>query len=229
MCFVVVVVVVSERMRRDRKAARATVLRRVCNAPHVTHLNLAAPKKVVRSCSVSSCLPFSHTRHASYFNMTRYTKLDGRKPKHLPASNNFNAVDTSSSPEPEAAAAATAPSDETTSVAGQKRKRDDAAASASAEASTSEPVTAASATVETDPVKLHKRAKLLRLKAKKAKDPTKRAELEQRARDTERMANAANGVKGKAGMGDKRAGKREEVKETNPWKAMEAGEWRCVS
>lgn len=160
--------------------------------------------------------------------MTRYTKLDGRKPKHLPATNRFDAVDESSSPEPDAAPA---PSEE--AVAGHKRKREEATTAAPAdeaagEASTSAPAVAAEA--EADPVKLHKRAKLLRLKAKKAKDPAKRAELEQRARDTERMANTANGVKGKAGMGDKRvaksAARKEESKETNPWKVMEAGECR---
>lgn len=157
--------------------------------------------------------------------MTRYTKLDKRraefdKSKPAPAA--------LSSPEPEeesaspAAAAASGPSEET------EAEHDTSKADTSSKEEEEPP--------KRDATQLLKRAKLIRLKAKKAKTEDKRRMLLRQCKDLERQASEANGEQGRNGNA-KGKGKNDATGnapqrpvlnaqgkvETNPWKVMEAG------
>ncbi|KDN52608.1 hypothetical protein K437DRAFT_292900 [Tilletiaria anomala UBC 951] len=172
--------------------------------------------------------------------MTRYTKLDSRKPSALPASDHFgDAKQKQSDNEPDTTAASETLS--TASAAGAAKIAQPAPPNASS-------ASASSSAQDQDPTKLYKRSKLLKLKAKKAKSNEKRTELLKQAKALDQMMNAANGARGgKDGMGNSKSmsggsnagGPREmkrrkidtgvsscgtEVPETtseNPWKKME--------
>lgn len=74
------------------------------------------------------------------------------------------------------------------------------------------------------PTQLWNRAKLLRLKAKKAKNDDKRKELENKMRELEKRAHFLNGQRGQSSP--KKRSRDQTTKppaDANPWKAMEAG------
>ena len=156
--------------------------------------------------------------------MTRYTKLERRRAEFTTSNRDLRAsASPSASPQPETKVARTdsvntpAPPGPTNGGAQGKRE-------------------------PSEPAKLLKRAKLLRLKAKKAKDDSRRGELQQQVRELERQANILNGERGaagKAGSDNGRATARQKrqnaattsdvaATSANPWKAMEA-ERRKVS
>lgn len=168
--------------------------------------------------------------------MTRYTKLEKRKAPLAASHFEFAGRAPSASPQPESeqdgnqqsATAVGTPED--VEQAGPSVKRHKPEDTQRIE--------------ETDPTRLRKRVKLLRLKAKKATSPEARQKYLSQAAECERAANKAQGDGKKTprreghsnkGEGEGRKRKRddrsdgakaqEKEKEVNPWKAMEKGEF----
>lgn len=160
--------------------------------------------------------------------MTRYTKLDKRRAEHdkqrpVGAGNHS---DDEAEPQPEPPMP----------VAAQDESSNEGKASSEGEGKASNEAEDKSKDKEPprDATQLLKRAKLMRLKAKKAKTDEKRRDLLRQCKDLERQASAANGErgrdKGKGKSSEQQGGKQTVLDadgnvETNPWKVMEAGEW----
>ncbi|UZJ53851.1 hypothetical protein CBS101457_003171 [Exobasidium rhododendri] len=171
--------------------------------------------------------------------MTRYTKLDRRRPEfvkdRLPGG-----ADRSSSPEAEASTSAVAA---IATRATDDVDKEEVTSSREVPASVTTKDGNATKPEPSEPAKLLKRAKLLRLKAKKAKDDTRKQELLRQVQELERKVNTLNGERGRGKIGTaankahkegKRSTNRSDEAEhsaagpVNPWKVMEA-ERRKVS
>lgn len=169
--------------------------------------------------------------------MTRYTKLERRRPEFVNdtqhAQDNYSR---SLSPDSEASTSAV-------KVIATPVDKDDEKQESVKEVPAKNNTGDSGKRELSEPAKLLKRAKLLRLKAKKAKDATRKQDLVKQVQEVERRVNTLNGERGKGKGG---AAVRKDVKRSysqnedgsmtagsagvpvNPWKAMEA-ERRKVS
>lgn len=144
--------------------------------------------------------------------MTRYTKLDKRKPEYI----KDKVSERDSSSESENASVASS----------SKNKIEDAPLEKDTEQQELDGVREAPKKELSEPAKLLKRVKLLKLKAKKSKDESRKKELAVQIRELEQRVNVLNGERGaKKKMGNASREIRQEgaiAPGVNPWKAMEA-------
>ncbi|PWN51501.1 hypothetical protein IE53DRAFT_328344 [Violaceomyces palustris] len=171
--------------------------------------------------------------------MTRYTKMEKRKPSYLAATKSF-----SSPPSPEPRPSTSSNSDAPTGHRPQKRGREERTQDphqppVPENASESEQGQAqgqgqgqGQEQEQEQPLskeKLLKKAKLMRLKSKKAKDETSKKRFSQKARELENKASAMQGAakeedrnkRVKSEKGDGLSALSGEKAPENPWKAME--------
>jgi zinc finger CCHC domain-containing protein 9 len=161
--------------------------------------------------------------------MTRYTKLEKRKLDYVKDKTQAeSSSDRSSSPESVASTSAV-PLEGVAPTKANRRSsaEDDEPASADEDTSAVNTAKIAKKTEISEPSKLLKRIKLLRLKAKKSKDITRKNAYNRQIQDMERRINVLNGERGVKKQ-EKKFFEKAIASGVNPWKAMEA-ERRNVS